>query len=135
MAEEKEFKTLTQIVSTEGDEKNRNITPVNPSSGFLEELILTKEVDGKIISFKLMPWKKESTNQTVDTPYLSMNISESMMNGCMHGSLVFKDYRNWADEFAFTGKEQIKVKIKIPGHGKTEDKIVNFKFLQEKTKI
>ena len=38
MAEEKEFKTLTQIVSTEGDEKNRNITPVNPSSGFLEEI-------------------------------------------------------------------------------------------------
>ena len=45
MAEESEFKTLQNIVSNEGDNNNRNITPLNPSSGFLEELILvTKKV-------------------------------------------------------------------------------------------
>ena len=130
MAEESEFKTLQNVLSV-SDDKNTNITPVNPTSGFLEELTLTKEVDGKVISFKLLPWKADSAQQTIDTPYLNMNINESMTNGCIYGTLVFKDYRNWADEFAFTGKEQILAKIKIPGHGKSEDKVVNFKFQQK----
>ena len=112
------FQTATNVQNSQqlsanpGDDafsKKGNIIKATESK--IEELTLLKtDKDGNPIQFKILPW--DATVSTT-SPLSSIGFKESMFNGCIFGSLVVFDIRNWIDEFLFTGNEKLNIKFKI----------------------
>ena len=120
-----EFKTLSDITSPSVGVNFGAITPIF-GANYITEATLTKQVNDETISFKLIPWF--TTDVVVNSPFVSLSFKESLVDGCIYGSMIVEDIRNWTDEFAFTGKEQLIIKIILPGYGKVEDVPIEFKF-------
>jgi len=75
----------------------------------------------KELKFNLIPW---DAKVSYASPLSSLMFKESLSNGCMFGSIIVTDGRNWIDEFQFTGEEQLELHFSI---GKS-DELIKLKF-------
>ena len=123
-----EFKTLTKVLSaqlssfSEGSNPDNLTRLITPYECDIVSIALTKtDLNGNEIRFDLIPWKPTITN---NSPFKGISFKESMFNGCMFGTMIFEDTRNWVDEFQFNGNEKLILKFKI---GQQEDPL-NFTF-------
>ena len=132
-----EFKTLSSILTPNEEPTGDDASSVNPIYGIssIVSLIIRKQstsiVDGRSITttgseIKLIPW--ETMLGTVNTPFVSLYFTESLVEGIMYGSLVVNDFKNWTDEFGFSGEEVLLLDIKIPGHGRSPNKTFTSQF-------
>ena len=136
------FKTLNNITKPNEQPNNEGAVTTTHGIGSIVNLTIRKQiksVNGEKVTntqgeeFKLIPWN--TLEGTVNTPLISLQLTESLIRGIMYGSLVVNDFRNWTEEFGFVGDEVLWIYIKIPGHGRSEDKIFKswFKISEIKT--
>ena len=81
----------------------------------------SSDSEEKELRFDLIPWK---ATVSYASPLSSLMFKESLANGCMFGSIIVTDGRNWIDEFQFTGEEQLELHFSI---GKSDD-LLKLKF-------
>jgi hypothetical protein len=124
----KEFETLTNVQNAQPGSANPGDDAFSSNGNFIkttesriQELSLYKEVDGEKIEFKILPWNTSVSNVS---PLSAISFKESLYNGCIFGSIIVFDIRNWVDEFLFTGQEKLNIKFKI---GKS-DKLIDMTF-------
>lgn len=123
-----DFKTLTSVKNAQPPSANPGDDALSTSANLIkttesriEEIKLIKELDSGNIEFKILPW---DTTVSASSPLSSIGFKESLFNGCIFGSAILFDIRNWIDEFLFTGQEKINIKFKI---GKS-DKLLDLTF-------
>ena len=119
------FETISQVASGAisqpqgSDDPNKILFPTE--SNIVSLSLKKKDKDQKEIKFDLIPWKSEVIART---PFSALQFKESLFNGCMFGSLMVFDDRNWVDDFQFSGSETLEISFKISD----SDTPVNFKF-------
>ena len=112
-----DFKTLTNAISAQvnniqpGDDPSGTGPLNSPTESRIISVILSKkDKEGKEIKFDILPWDTTISN---NSPFRGMSFTESMFSGCMFGSLIVSDIRNWVDEFQFNGIEKVEIKMTI----------------------
>ena len=122
----KEFETITNVNNAQQGSTTPSDDALSSNGNFIKsteskiiELTLTKtNSSGDEIKFQILPWDAQVS---VTSPLSSIGFKESLFNGCIFGSLIVFDIRNWTDEFLFNGNEKVNIKFKIGKSDKTID--------------